>query len=224
MLFNVIQHLDLNIPANNHKPWLWTAAFPFSEFLPWMDCWFMAIILGPFYQFHAWNCVFDWCKLVFNGYLSPFFYRVMHLGIHLFFSMHLFCNSQVPLLRWKRFAVVAAMCIFAVRAVIVQVAFYLHIQVMISFVAVVPFLYVILDTNIWPSNQFGYLKAVPLLVSNFIYLCLFSVWVTSFKIFSNVKFSVSNVLRISHLKVHYCPVLADALADHLSQKASYIQH
>lgn len=53
--------------------------------------------------------------------------------------MHLFCNSQVPLLRWKRFAVVAAMCIFAVRAVIVQVAFYLHIQVMISFVAVVPF-------------------------------------------------------------------------------------
>ncbi|KAG6424282.1 hypothetical protein SASPL_114697 [Salvia splendens] len=34
----------------------------------------------------------------------------------------------IPLLRWKRFAVVAAMCIFAVRAVIVQIAFYLHIQ------------------------------------------------------------------------------------------------
>lgn len=37
-------------------------------------------------------------------------------------------SIDVPLLRWKRFAVVAAMCIFAVRAVIVQVAFYLHIQ------------------------------------------------------------------------------------------------
>ncbi|XP_059286050.1 homogentisate phytyltransferase 1, chloroplastic isoform X2 [Lycium ferocissimum] len=34
----------------------------------------------------------------------------------------------LPLLRWKRFAVVAALCIFAVRAVIVQIAFYLHIQ------------------------------------------------------------------------------------------------
>nr|XP_025887689.1 homogentisate phytyltransferase 1, chloroplastic isoform X3 [Solanum lycopersicum] len=37
-------------------------------------------------------------------------------------------HFQLPLLRWKRFAVVAAMCIFAVRAVIVQIAFYLHIQ------------------------------------------------------------------------------------------------
>lgn len=36
--------------------------------------------------------------------------------------------SQLPLLRWKRFAVVAAMCILAVRAVIVQIAFYLHVQ------------------------------------------------------------------------------------------------
>ncbi|KAI3472430.1 hypothetical protein Pfo_029551 [Paulownia fortunei] len=37
-------------------------------------------------------------------------------------------SINVPLLRWKRFAVVAAMCIFAVRAVIVQIAFYLHVQ------------------------------------------------------------------------------------------------
>ncbi|XP_042060506.1 homogentisate phytyltransferase 1, chloroplastic-like isoform X1 [Salvia splendens] len=37
-------------------------------------------------------------------------------------------SIDIPLLRWKRFAVVAAMCIFAVRAVIVQIAFYLHIQ------------------------------------------------------------------------------------------------
>ncbi|XP_051138834.1 homogentisate phytyltransferase 1, chloroplastic-like isoform X2 [Andrographis paniculata] len=37
-------------------------------------------------------------------------------------------SINLPLLRWKRFAVVAAMCILAVRAVIVQIAFYLHIQ------------------------------------------------------------------------------------------------
>ncbi|XP_059637372.1 homogentisate phytyltransferase 1, chloroplastic-like isoform X4 [Cornus florida] len=36
---------------------------------------------------------------------------------------------MLPLLRWKRFAFVAAMCILAVRAVIVQIAFYLHMQV-----------------------------------------------------------------------------------------------
>ncbi|KAJ9566202.1 hypothetical protein OSB04_002168 [Centaurea solstitialis] len=37
-------------------------------------------------------------------------------------------SVNVPMLRWKRFALVAAMCILAVRAVIVQIAFYLHIQ------------------------------------------------------------------------------------------------
>ncbi|MCD9639886.1 hypoxanthine-guanine phosphoribosyltransferase [Datura stramonium] len=37
-------------------------------------------------------------------------------------------SVNLPLMRWKRFAVVAALCIFAVRAVIVQIAFYLHIQ------------------------------------------------------------------------------------------------
>lgn len=37
-------------------------------------------------------------------------------------------SINLPMLRWKRFAVVAAMCIFAVRAVIVQIAFYMHIQ------------------------------------------------------------------------------------------------
>lgn len=36
---------------------------------------------------------------------------------------------QLPMLRWKRSAVVAAMCILAVRAVIVQLAFFLHMQV-----------------------------------------------------------------------------------------------
>ncbi|XP_065851142.1 homogentisate phytyltransferase 1, chloroplastic [Euphorbia lathyris] len=37
-------------------------------------------------------------------------------------------SINLPLLRWKRFALVAAMCILAVRAVIVQLAFYLHMQ------------------------------------------------------------------------------------------------
>lgn len=37
-------------------------------------------------------------------------------------------SVNVPMLRWKRFALVAAMCILAVRAIIVQIAFYLHIQ------------------------------------------------------------------------------------------------
>ncbi|CAK9169407.1 unnamed protein product [Ilex paraguariensis] len=37
-------------------------------------------------------------------------------------------SINLPLLRWKRFAFVAAMCILAVRAVIVQIAFYLHMQ------------------------------------------------------------------------------------------------
>lgn len=37
-------------------------------------------------------------------------------------------SINLPFLRWKRFAVVAAICILAVRAVIVQLAFYLHMQ------------------------------------------------------------------------------------------------
>ncbi|KAF8035255.1 hypothetical protein BT93_C1319 [Corymbia citriodora subsp. variegata] len=37
-------------------------------------------------------------------------------------------SINLPMLRWKRSAVVAAMCILAVRAVIVQIAFFLHMQ------------------------------------------------------------------------------------------------
>ncbi|KAI3956418.1 hypothetical protein MKX01_016831 [Papaver californicum] len=37
-------------------------------------------------------------------------------------------SIDLPFLRWKRFALVAAMCILAVRAVIVQLAFFLHMQ------------------------------------------------------------------------------------------------
>lgn len=37
-------------------------------------------------------------------------------------------SINLPFLRWKRFAVVAAICILTVRAVIVQLAFFLHMQ------------------------------------------------------------------------------------------------
>lgn len=37
-------------------------------------------------------------------------------------------SINLPMLRWKRFAFIAALCILAVRAVIVQIAFYLHMQ------------------------------------------------------------------------------------------------
>ncbi|KAL6508998.1 hypoxanthine-guanine phosphoribosyltransferase [Orobanche gracilis] len=40
-------------------------------------------------------------------------------------------SINVPFFRWKRFAVAAAMCIFAVRALIVQIAFYLHVQLLL---------------------------------------------------------------------------------------------
>ncbi|PIA40843.1 hypothetical protein AQUCO_02400119v1 [Aquilegia coerulea] len=37
-------------------------------------------------------------------------------------------SINLPLLRWKRFAILAALCILVVRAVIVQLAFFMHIQ------------------------------------------------------------------------------------------------
>ncbi|CAN4084934.1 unnamed protein product [Withania somnifera] len=64
-------------------------------------------------------------------------------------------SINLPLLRWKRFAVVAAMCIFAVRAVIVQIAFYLHIQVFWICIALLEMAYVVAivvgatSSNIW---------------------------------------------------------------------------
>ncbi|PKI31678.1 hypothetical protein CRG98_047932 [Punica granatum] len=51
---------------------------------------------------------------------------------------------MVPLLRWKRSAVVAAMCILAVRAVIVQIAFFLHMQVLIFATAFMSFFSVVI--------------------------------------------------------------------------------
>jgi 4-hydroxybenzoate polyprenyltransferase len=37
-------------------------------------------------------------------------------------------STDVPFLRWKRFPFMAACCIFLVRAVIVQLGFYLHMR------------------------------------------------------------------------------------------------
>ena len=34
----------------------------FSEFCPFVDRWFMAIVLGPLHQFCIGNCVFNWCE------------------------------------------------------------------------------------------------------------------------------------------------------------------
>lgn len=36
---------------------------------------------------------------------------------------------QLPFLRWKKYPILAAGCIFVVRAVLVQIGFYLHMQV-----------------------------------------------------------------------------------------------
>jgi len=58
-----------------------------------------------------------------------FFFRVQILN-----NCHcIYVLFQLPLLIWKRFAFIAAMCILAVRAVIFQLAFYLHMQVLLSF-------------------------------------------------------------------------------------------
>lgn len=51
-----------------------------------------------------------------------------HHQHHLKYLSSSLCFLQLPYFRWKRFAVVAALCILAVRAVIVQLAFFLHIQ------------------------------------------------------------------------------------------------
>lgn len=40
---------------------------------------------------------------------------------------------QLPFLRWKRFAFLAASCILCVRAILVQIAFFLHMQVFTMF-------------------------------------------------------------------------------------------
>ena len=45
--------------------WMYLLLSFSTEFLAWMDCWFMAIVLGSFHQFFTWNCLFNQCELVF---------------------------------------------------------------------------------------------------------------------------------------------------------------
>ncbi|PNX96134.1 homogentisate phytyltransferase chloroplastic-like, partial [Trifolium pratense] len=59
----------------------------------------------------------------------PFFSsRPLFWALFISFVLGTAYSINVPWLRWKRFAVLAAMCILSVRAVIVQLAFFLHIQ------------------------------------------------------------------------------------------------
>ena len=53
-------------------------------------------------------------------------YKMPNNKSEVIFHLYLF---QIPLLRWKRSAVAAASCILAVRAVVVQLCFYQHMQV-----------------------------------------------------------------------------------------------
>ncbi|KAI9392974.1 hypothetical protein POPTR_006G166100v4 [Populus trichocarpa] len=59
------------------------------------------------------------------------FFRELLAWINCCFVLGTAYSINLPLLRWKRFAFIAAMCIPAVRAVIVQLAFYLHMQPLI---------------------------------------------------------------------------------------------
>ncbi|KAF0904195.1 hypothetical protein E2562_032570 [Oryza meyeriana var. granulata] len=52
----------------------------------------------------------------------------LFLALSISFILGTAYSINLPFLRWKRFAVVAALCILAFRAVIVQLAFFLHIQ------------------------------------------------------------------------------------------------
>jgi homogentisate phytyltransferase/homogentisate geranylgeranyltransferase len=52
----------------------------------------------------------------------------LFLALFISFILGTAYSINLPFLRWKRSAVVAALCILAVRAVIVQLAFFLHIQ------------------------------------------------------------------------------------------------
>ncbi|MQM13696.1 hypothetical protein Taro_046619 [Colocasia esculenta] len=66
------------------------------------------------------------CMSFFTGWMVgswPLFW-----ALFISFVLGTAYSINLPFLRWKRFAVVAAMCILAVRAVIVQLAFFLHMQ------------------------------------------------------------------------------------------------
>ncbi|KAG6740744.1 hypothetical protein POTOM_056212 [Populus tomentosa] len=86
---------------------------------------FISFVLGTAYSINF--CIGELCMEA-----SCHFSDVIELadGIRCHFCLYItfISRNKLPLLRWKRFAFVAAVCILAVRAVIVQLAFYLHMQ------------------------------------------------------------------------------------------------
>jgi len=77
-------------------------------------------------------------------------------------------STDLPLLRWKRFPVLAATCILAVRAVIVQLGFFAHINTAVFK----------LDYYFWRGGLWWTNKA---LVFGTVFMTLFSVVIALFK-------------------------------------------
>ncbi|XP_054805995.1 homogentisate phytyltransferase 1, chloroplastic isoform X2 [Prosopis cineraria] len=91
-------------------------------------------------------------------------------------------SINLPMLRWKRFAVIAAMCILAVRAVIVQLAFFLHIQ-----------------THVFKRPA---LFSRPLVFATG-FMSFFSVVIALFKTLKEIKYLASNRFQYVWVKSGY---------------------
>uniref|UniRef100_A0A803MPN6 Homogentisate phytyltransferase n=1 Tax=Chenopodium quinoa TaxID=63459 RepID=A0A803MPN6_CHEQI len=76
-------------------------------------------------SFWLWSVVGSWPLF---WALSVSFVLGTAYSINVRFNALVVCQRHLPMLRWKRSAVVAAMCILVVRAIIVQIAFFLHMQ------------------------------------------------------------------------------------------------
>merc|ERR1719158_1008344 len=101
------QVYDVDIDKVN-KPYLPLASGEFSEGTG------KAIVLG--------TALFSLVIGVASGSLPLMLTLVTSLLLGIFYS------ADLPFLRWKRFPVLAAMCILAVRAVIVQLGFFNHVR------------------------------------------------------------------------------------------------
>ncbi|KAF7151319.1 hypothetical protein RHSIM_Rhsim02G0206900 [Rhododendron simsii] len=93
--------------------------------------------------------------------VSTFLLMSFTLGI-MFQSPPLLCALILPFLRWKRNAFLAATCILIVRAIVVQLAFFIHIQKYV------------LGRPIMLTKSFAFAVA---------FMCLFSTIIALFKVF-----------------------------------------
>lgn len=93
---------------------------------------------------------------------------------------------QLPFLRWKRFAFLAASCILCVRAILVQIAFFLHMQVFTMF----PFIWFCTRCpyffNLMNFDQQRYVLGKPVVLTKSVlfaiaFMCFFSVVIALFK-------------------------------------------